>query len=124
MKTEFQAFIAQKCPRCRQGNMFKGHTYDPGKFATPNPTCSHCGLAFEIEPGFFTGAMYFSYVINVMIIAITGVTLNVLFDLDIYVVMGIVLGMVFLMVPLTFRYSRMMMMYLFSGVKYDPKYEQ
>ena len=102
--------------------MFKGYTYDPRKFATPNATCTNCGLKFEIEPGFFTGAMYFSYAINVAIIAVTGAILNVFFDLDIYIIISIVLGMVILMVPLTFRYSRMMMMYLFSGIKYDPKY--
>lgn len=119
MKTELHAFAAQKCPRCRQGNMFQGFTYNPLKFASVNKTCSHCGLSFEIEPGFFTGAMYFSYAINVAIIATVGIFLNIFFDLHINAVIGIVLGVVLLAVPITFRYSRMMMMYLFSGIKFQ-----
>lgn len=117
--TQFQAFVSQKCPRCRKGNMFQGSTYNPLKFASVNKICPHCGLSFEIEPGFFTGAMYFSYGINVAIIATVGVFLNIFFDLHIYAVIGIVLGVVLLAVPFTFRYSRMMMMYLFSGIHYQ-----
>ena len=118
-RTELQALIAQKCPRCRQGNMFESNTYS---FTTFNPIkrCTHCGLDFDIEPGFFTGAMYFSYAINVAIIAFMGVMLNIFFELNIYVLMSIVLSVVTLLIPFNFRYSRMLMMYMFSGIKYDP----
>jgi uncharacterized protein (DUF983 family) len=117
MKLE-KAFLAQKCPKCRQGDMFVGKTYS-FKFGEAHKNCQHCGLRFEVEPGFFTGAMYFSYAINVFIIAIVGVSANVLTNWNVYIVMSVVLGVVFICVPYTFRYSRMLMMYMFSGVNYD-----
>jgi uncharacterized protein (DUF983 family) len=116
-----KAFLAQKCPRCHQGNMFIGNTYS-FSFGKPKPNCSHCGLKYDVEPGFFTGAMYFSYGINVAIIVVVGVSLNIFFTLDIYTVIGIVLACVFAAVPFSFRYSRMLMMYLFSGIGFDEKY--
>lgn len=116
----FQAFAAQKCPQCRKGNMFKHNMYNILKFGEPNTTCSHCGLRFEREPGFFVGAMYFSYAINVAIIVTVGVGLNIFFDLSIYTVMAIVIATVIIAVPFTYRYSRMLMMYLFSGAEYNP----
>lgn len=30
-----------------------------------NETCPSCGVAFNREPGYFTGAMYFSYILAV-----------------------------------------------------------
>jgi hypothetical protein len=34
-----------------------------------NERCPKCGFKFEREPGYFTGAMYFSYAIGIPIIA-------------------------------------------------------
>ena len=34
-----------------------------------NDPCPVCGLVFEREPGYFLGAMYFSYALAVFIIA-------------------------------------------------------
>lgn len=114
-----KAMLAQKCPRCRKGNMFAHSMLHPFKFGTPNTTCSHCGLLFEVEPSFFTGAMYISYAINVAIMITLFVILNVFFTLDVYTLLGIVMGVMLAAVPFTYRYSRVLMMYGFSGVKYD-----
>lgn len=114
-----KAFLNQKCPQCYQGNMFVGKTYNLFTFGKVESQCSHCGLHFEVEPGFFTGAMYFSYAINVAIITVTGIFFNLYFDWEIEQVIAAVLLFVFSFVPITFRYSRMLMMYLFSGIEYE-----
>ncbi|MBI1325346.1 DUF983 domain-containing protein [bacterium] len=44
-----------RCPECRRGKVFAN------LFLKMNPTCPVCGLKFEREPGYFLGAMYFSY---------------------------------------------------------------
>jgi hypothetical protein len=64
----FRSVLFQKCPRCRQGNMF----HRPGLFVYKNPLdmpehCSHCGQKFEIEPGFWIGSLWASYPIVVAI---------------------------------------------------------
>ena len=57
----WSALLQQRCPRCREGRMFKG-------MAAMNDPCPVCGLVFEREPGYFFGAMYFSYFIAVAIL--------------------------------------------------------
>jgi uncharacterized protein (DUF983 family) len=52
------AVVKQRCPRCLQGQVF----------ATPfrmRAQCAGCGLTFEREPGYFTGAMYLSYAVAI-----------------------------------------------------------
>ena len=55
------ALLEQKCPRCREGAIFRGAI-------AMNPGCRVCGLAFDREPGYFLGAMYFSYAMGVAIL--------------------------------------------------------
>lgn len=123
-KTRLSAFFLQKCPRCHTGDMFEGATYNPFTFYKVKSRCENCNLEYEVEPGFFTGAMYFSYAINVGIIVVTGVFFNIAFDWEIDTVIMVVLGFVFALVPVTFRYSRMLMMYLFSGVEFKKDIEK
>lgn len=47
--------LGLRCPVCREGKVFENF------FLKMNPTCPACGLKFEREPGYFLGAMYFSY---------------------------------------------------------------
>lgn len=57
--------VTLKCPSCGKGNLFKyqnpyklKHLYDM------NTNCPLCNQDFEIEPGFYWGAMYLSYILN------------------------------------------------------------
>jgi uncharacterized protein (DUF983 family) len=52
------AILRQRCPRCRQGRVFRGAL-------EMNPCCPVCGLSFEREQGYFLGAMYFSYLLSI-----------------------------------------------------------
>jgi hypothetical protein len=55
---------------------------------------------------------------------VSGVFFNIAFDWEIETVIMVVLGFVFALVPITFRYSRMLMMYLFSGVEFKKDIEK
>jgi uncharacterized protein (DUF983 family) len=50
--------LAGRCPWCRRGRVFRG-------WLAMNETCPACGGRFEKEPGYFVGAMYFSYFLAV-----------------------------------------------------------
>jgi uncharacterized protein (DUF983 family) len=52
----------QLCPRCRQGPIFRKPLWR-GFLATYD-RCPVCGLKYEREPGYFLGAMYFSYLLS------------------------------------------------------------
>lgn len=59
----FQAVLHQRCPRCREGPLFRAPLWR-GLFAMYE-SCPSCGLRFEREPGYFLGAMYFSYALSI-----------------------------------------------------------
>ncbi len=113
--TRLAAMLRQRCPRCFTGKVFRG-------IVDMNERCAVCGLRFEREQGYFTGAMYVSYLISlVLLFAIFGVLWLVLAHdslLDIGV-LCLVSGLVYLpLVPIVFRYSRILWMHL--DRKLDP----
>jgi uncharacterized protein (DUF983 family) len=52
------AVLALRCPRCLEGRVWRG-------FLDMDERCAVCGLVYEREPGYFTGAMVVSYVMAV-----------------------------------------------------------
>ena len=59
--------LRERCPECGEGRIFASRWQ-------MNPTCPVCGIRFERGPGYFTGAMYFSYALGIPLILVgTGV---------------------------------------------------
>ena len=79
--------------------------------------CPNCGLRFEIEPGFFYGAMFVSYAI-VTAISLTTVLLS--FALWQNPSTWAIVGLILILMPSIFRYSRVLFLYWFGGIKYHP----
>lgn len=110
----------QKCPRCHEGNVFENK--NPFKKMTAvHSNCSHCGLRYEKEPGFFFGAMYVTYMFNIAFFVTCIVAYFVLLDQYIsglflmifYVVMTVILT------PIYYRLSRMIWLNFFQS--YEPE---
>jgi uncharacterized protein (DUF983 family) len=116
------AMAEGKCPRCQSGKMFRYPAIGT-RFMQMFDNCPVCGLHFEIEPGFFWGAMYVSYGITTAIMIILG--LAVLFignDPDFWVYISVIIPAFIIASPFTYRYSRIVMIYLFSPVRFDKSY--
>ena len=117
------AILMCKCPRCRKGDLFTHPAYNLKKFDQMYEHCPVCGQQYEIELGFYWGAMYISYAFSVIIVLAVGVALYYLAnDPPTWVYLVTVAGIVLLFTPLLFRYARVLMLYLFGGVAYDPKF--
>lgn len=87
-----------------------------------NDLCPNCGLRFEVEPGFFWGAMYISYAFTTGILIVSGVLVYFLLnDPEFWVYLVTVISITFISIPWNFRYSRALMLYLFSSVSFDNK---
>jgi hypothetical protein len=86
-----------------------------------NEFCPHCGLRLEPEPGFYQGAMYVSYAFTVAVLIMVGVILYFTFNPSEWVYIGIVIGIMVLLVPLNYRYSRILYLYMIGGIKYDQR---
>ena len=121
-KKAYQAILESKCPKCRSGNMFLFPISRVSKFTKMNQHCPVCELRFEVEPGFFFGAMYFSYAFTVAIIIVTGITLWY-FELDNLITFLIsVFSITLVLLPFIFRYSRVLFLHLFGGIKFQSKW--
>jgi len=109
-----------KCPKCQEGDFFvSGSAYNLGSFMKMYPQCSKCGQTFEPEPGYYFGAMYVSYAINVAIMVAVWVASEVLgsSEMNVWWVVFLSIAAGLICTPLTFRLARLTWINFF--VKYD-----
>ena len=109
--------LHSKCPRCQEGDLWvnkKSYTKGFGKMHT---SCSNCGLVYEMEQGFWYGAMYLSYAMGVAITVAVVVALTVLTDFGVFLKSGIATAFLILFMPLIFRYSRVIWINIFVHFK-------
>lgn len=118
------ALLYGKCPRCREGDMFTYPVARLSKFNVMNTTCPYCGVRLEPEPGFYQGAMYVGYGFTIGTILFIGALLYVLGDPPNWVYISASIGTMLLLVPLNYRYSRILYLYMFGGIKYNPHLSQ
>ena len=100
-----KSVLGQRCPICRRGRVFKG-------MLEMRDSCDTCGYRFEREPGYFVGAMYVSYAMAVG--AYAGLVLlcqRLLPGLSPAAALGAVFPPFLLLVPVIFRYSRIVWMH-------------
>lgn len=122
-RTLKSALFSGKCPRCRKGDLFKTSLWDLSGFWKMNSHCTNCGISFEPEPGFYYGAMFVSYAINVAIFITIGVSLYVLSNPTDWVYITSIIGGAIFFAPFSFRYSRILFLYGFGGIRYDSSLE-
>ncbi len=109
-----------KCARCHEGDLYKvQNPYRLKRLFDMYESCPVCGQKYEPEPGFWFGAMYVSYALNVAIWVTLFVAIYTFVSL--YWVYFLIVGAVvdLALVPVTFRLSRSIWMHFFIG--YDPK---
>lgn len=121
-RTLFSSLFGLRCPRCRMGSLFQpGKLTKPGSLFTMHTHCPCCQLSFTPEPGFYFGAMFVSYGINTAQFIGAWVALLLLYpDYSLALLLSILVAVVLLSLPFTFRLSRSIWLALF--VSYDPSY--
>ena len=109
--TELVRAIARAaCPRCRKGPIFRGSLLRG--FLAVHEKCPVCGLKYEREPGYFLGAMYFSYLLSIPPVLILVLLLWRLTNwrFDAVLVAAFVAYLPF--VPFVARFARVLCLYL------------
>jgi uncharacterized protein (DUF983 family) len=114
------SFFLCRCPRCGKDKVFPRSILNITKFAETQYSCNHCKLNYEPEPGFFFGAMYWSYALIVAFIVILSITFSLMGLFD-YAIVAIPVG-ILLFLPVIFRYSRMLMLYVVYPMMYKDKF--
>ncbi len=124
MRHKVYSVFKGKCPECLQGDVFQyKHTYDLKNFDKMYAHCPHCGTKYEKETGYWYGAMYVSYGMTVAFSVaafVSAFLLSSLFNwkIPLFGYFAIICITITLLIPVTFRGSRLIWMNLFSA--YDP----
>lgn len=112
-RSAWGSIMGCKCPRCREGDIFiNKYSYSYG-FGKMHDYCPSCGFKYDMEQGFFYGAMYISYAIGVTITVPLVILLTWLTDLTIFQKTMICMGSLVLLLPVMFRYSRSAWLHIF-----------
>ena len=119
--SKFQAVLEGRCPRCRKGKIFSKPFYSLRGFDDMHKHCPHCGLRYEIEPGYFYGAMFVSYAISGGVALVVGFLLFYLAgDPDGWVYVAVIAPLMVLIAPVNFRLSRIVWIHYVAGIRYNP----
>ncbi len=119
-RSVLSSILKLHCPKCRKGQLFhSGKISKPGSLFAMYPTCGHCHQSFEPEPGFYFGAMFVSYGINTLLFIASWITLTLVYpSYSLFLLLVLLVGIVLLSLPLSFRLSRSIWLALF--VRFDP----
>lgn len=107
-----------KCPRCRQGDLYKS----PLNYSDPlamHEKCSQCQQPFEPEPHFYQGAMFVGYGISIWYYILPGLFFVFYLKWSLTVAMTICILQFLVSIILIIRLSRSVWIHL--AVKYNPK---
>lgn len=116
--TKAYGILNLKCPRCQEGDLFETSTFSFQKSFDMPRQCPHCGQKYFLEPGFYYGAMFISYIITGWFALIFVGTMILIFGMDWQVAFSLmVLAMAILFVWF-FRISRAA--WINFNVKYQP----
>jgi uncharacterized protein (DUF983 family) len=102
------------CPACGIGRLFRG-------WFAMHERCSHCGLKFVREPGFFLGSIYFNYGLTTLLVMITYLTLFFTADVAPEVLLWSLTAFCLLFPLWFFRYARSL--WLGMDQYFDPRVE-
>lgn len=121
--------LGNKCPRCREGYLFKSHNSYALKhsdYIKMNETCPVCGQPTDLEVGFYYGTSYVSYALTIAFSAASFVAWWLilgfsLYDNRIFWWLGVNAVLLLGLQPLFMRLSRSLWLSWF--VKYDSDWQ-
>src|SRR5688572_18001527 len=109
--------LKNRCPACSKAPFFTDKWYRIRSFTNMNPACPHCGISFRQEPGFYYGAAFVSYITQIVLFLLMYLLFEYFLDLPFWYYIGMVALVQILLMPLLFRFSRLMWFMLFGTDK-------
>lgn len=107
------------CPKCHEGKLFKTPTLSFSKPADMPDQCPVCGQAFMLEPGFYYGAMFISYILIGFLSIGFVATLHFGYGIDLVYAFIALFALTAIFYIYLFRFSRSLWIHV--NVKYDPE---
>ncbi len=112
-----QKVVSESCPICESEKVFT----NSGnilllKSPQMNDACTQCGHKYEIEPGFFFGAMFVSYALIVAELGFVYVLIQS-FVSNTEALLAIMFATIILTSFTNYKYSRLIWMYMLTPTK-------
>lgn len=108
--------LSMKCPSCRKHDVFKTkNPFGLKQVGAMHAYCPHCGSSNRVEPGFYFGAAYVSYVLMVgLLMVLIGAYYLVFGEIfeHFWRLMAMASGFALIITPVIFRYSRIIFLYI------------
>ncbi len=114
--------VFMKCPRCHTGNLFETPTFSFRKPFYMYDVCPHCGQKYMLEPGFYYGSMFVSYLISAFLMFGFFAVAKFVLDLDITTAFVTCAIIIFSLLIWIFRISRSVWIHFF--VSFDKRYAE
>ena len=116
--TKLYSIVRMKCPRCQEGDFYKGHPYKYSTMGRVKDYCSNCDLRYNIEPSFYHGSYYVVYALGVALF-VTVWVLKLLFFPEVGpgVLLATILVSLVALSPLFYALSKIIWINFF--IKYD-----
>ncbi len=119
-KSYLEALLQGRCPRCRKGYVFKYPATNLSRFTVINERCTHGDVRLEPEPGLSQGAMYVSYGFTVAMLVAMSIIYYLFFpESSEWFYIGTFIALMVILIPVNYRSSRILYLYLFGGLKYQ-----
>jgi hypothetical protein len=84
--------------------------------------CPACGQDFRIEPGFYMGASYIHYGFTAIVTLATVLTdMAFLQPTPTWLLILVTILLNAALFPVCFRYARVLMLYWFAGIRFEPE---
>ena len=122
MKTgKLYSIFFNKCPRCNKGKFWKSNNPYYNLFLNGGENhrnCLNCDLKFEIEPGFFYGAMYISYGLGIGIGSLILIISLAVFQMKNILLLSLIIGIsILILAPVNYFLSRLIWLNTFIDNK-------
>lgn len=120
--------LANRCPHCRQGQLFTHkNPYDFRTTMRMPERCPVCAQQYELQTGFYFGTGYVSYGLSVLLIGLVfilwAITAGLSYkDYSIFWCLGVAASVTVLLQPVLQRLSRSIWIAFF--VRYDKNWER
>ncbi|MEZ4958907.1 MAG: DUF983 domain-containing protein [Saprospiraceae bacterium] len=117
--TKAYSILHMKCPKCQEGDLFETGSFSFSKPFDMPEKCPVCQQKYFLEPGFYYGAMFVSYIITgwfcLFFVGFFMLVLGLGWEIS-FVLLILTLAILFVWI---FRVSRAI--WININVKYDPK---
>jgi uncharacterized protein (DUF983 family) len=102
-----------RCPHCRQTSMFHHGPFSLQGPLTMKDACEKCTQPFELEQGFYYGAMFIGYIMSGFTALGIGAFALFVLQQPVFVSIGIMVVMMMLTYTIQYRLARSLWLHIF-----------